>query len=228
VQGLKPAYSLEVWACGLRQGNAMAINHSSRLKLVLTILFAFVPVLAAQAQSSDEQSPADAARTQRQKKAAANVIDNDEMVRRGLAHPSVLVPFDCNTECMAKAKPLAYWNFRTATEAQWQDAFAVAIAEMAPGDWGQRLSEIREEVCRNPGDVDSKPLKALENEMFSKLRLEGREKHIDEMAAAHPNDAAGVEALRQLRIEALKTGILEARVEIIQHSCPAPANVPGK
>jgi hypothetical protein len=85
------------------------------------------------------------------------------MVRRGFAHPSVKVPFDCNTECMAKAKALAYWDFRNATEKQWQEAFAGAIADLAQDDWGQTLSEIREEVCRNPGDVDSKPLKALED-----------------------------------------------------------------
>jgi hypothetical protein len=205
----------------------MAVSHSSRLTIVLTILLAFVSVLAMQAQSSDEQSLGDAARTQRKKRPAANVVDDDEMARRGLAHPSAKV-FDCNTECMAKAKPLAYWNFRDATEKQWEDAFAVAIAELAQGDWGQRLSEIREEVCRNPGDVDSKPLKALEDEMFSKLRLECRAKHIDETAAAHPNDAAGAEALRQLRVEYLKTGILEAKVELMRGSCPSAAKAPGK
>jgi hypothetical protein len=201
----------------------MAVNHSSRLKLVLTILFAFVSVLAAQAQSSDEQSLGDVARTKRQKKPAANVIDNEEMARRGLAHPSAEA-FDCNTECMAKAKALAYWDFRNGTE-QWQEAFAGAIADLAQDDWGQRLFEIREEVCRNPGDVDSKPLKSLEDEMFSKLRLEGRAKHIDETAAAHPNDAA---ALRQLRVQDLKTGILEAKVELMRGSCPSAAKVPGK
>jgi hypothetical protein len=63
-------------------------------------------------------------------------------------------------------------------------------------------------------------LRRLEDEMFSKLRLEARSKHIDEMAAAHPNDAVGAEARRQLRVEDLKTGILEAKVELIQHSCP--------
>ena len=205
----------------------MAITHSSRLKVVLTILFAFVSVLAAQAQSSDEPSLGGVARTKRQKKAAANVLDNEEMARRGLAHPSADA-FDCNAECRAKAKPLAYWNFGNATEKQWEDTFTVAIAELAQGDWGHRLSEIREEVCRNAGDVDSKPLKALEEEMFSKLRLEGREKHIDDTAAARPNDAAGAEALRQLRVQDLKTGILEAKVELMRSSCASAAKVQAK
>jgi hypothetical protein len=163
------------------------------------------------------------ARTKRQKKPAANVIDNEEMARRGLAHPSAEA-FDCNTQCKAKAKALAYWDFRNGTE-KWQEAFAGAIADLSQDDWGHRLSEIREEVCRNPGDVDSKPLKSLEDEMFSKLRLEGRAKHIDETAAAHPNDAA---ALRQLRVQDLKTGILEAKVELMRGSCPSAAKVPGK
>jgi hypothetical protein len=204
----------------------MAVSHSSRLKIVLAILFAFVSVLAAQSQSSDEQSLGDVAKTQRQKKPAAKVVDDDEMVRRGFAHPSVL--FDCNTECKAKAKALAYWDFRNGTEKQWQEAFAASIADLSLDDWGHRLSEIREEVCSNPGDVDSKPLKGLEDEMFSKLRLEARSKHIDEIAAAHPNDAVGAEARRQLRVEDLKTGILEAKVELMRSSCASAAKVPGK
>jgi hypothetical protein len=206
----------------------MAVNHSSRLKLVLTILFAFISVMAAQAQSSDEPSLGDVVKTQPQKKPAAKVIDNDEMIRRGFDQASANVPFDCNTECMAKAKPLAYWNFRNATDKQWQDAYAGAIADLSQGDWGQRLSEIRQEVCSNQGNEDSKKFKALEGDMFTKLRGETRSKHIDDMAAAHPNDAAGAEALRQLRVEDLKTGILEAKIELIRHSCLSPAKVPGK
>lgn len=82
-------------------------------------------------------------------------------------------------------------------------------------------------MCRNPDDADSKPVKALEEEM-AKLHLETRSKHIDDMAVAHPNDAAGAEALRQLRVEDLKNGILEAKIELMQHSCSSPAKVPGK
>jgi hypothetical protein len=58
-----------------------AVNHSSRLNLVLTILFAFVSVIAAQAQSSDEQSLGDVARNQREKKLAAKVIELSTMMR---------------------------------------------------------------------------------------------------------------------------------------------------
>src|SRR6202166_2615745 len=203
----------------------MAVSHSSRLKLVLTILFAFVSVLAAQAQSSDEPSLGDVARTKRQKKPAASVIDNEEMVRRDLAHPSADA-FECNAECKAKAKALAYWDFSNGTE-KWQEAFAAAVADLSQGDWGHRLSEIREKVCSDPGNADSKPLKALEEELFSKLRLEGREKHIDDTAAAHANNAAaGAEALRQLRVQDLKTGILEAKVELMRSSCASAAKVP--
>lgn len=209
----------------------MVVNHPSRLKLVLAILLVIVSVNFAQAQSSDEQSLGDVARTQRQKKPAANVIDNDEMVRRGLAHPPANVPFECDADCMRHAKAgTSYGNgaFRNATEQQWQDSFAAAVADLAQGDWAQRLSEIREEVCRNPGDVDAKRLKALEDEMFTKLRLEARAKNIDDAAAAHPNDVAGVEALRQLRLEEMKQAILDGKVELIEHSCPSPAKVPGK
>jgi hypothetical protein len=205
----------------------MAVSHSCRLKLVLTILFAFVSVLAAPAQSSDEPSLGDVARIKRQKKPATSVIDNEEMARRGLAHPSADA-FECNAECRVKAKALAYWDFSNGTEKQWQEAFAAAVADLSQDDWGHRLSEIREEVCSNPGDVDSKPLKALELEMFSKLRLEGRAKHIDDTAAGHANNAAGAEALRQLRVQDLKTGILEAKVELMRSSCAQAAKVQGK
>jgi hypothetical protein len=201
------------------------MTTSSCLKLVLAIFLGFVSVMVAQAQSSDEPSLGDTARAQHQKKPAANVIDADEMIRRGFAHSSNKVPFDCNAECMAKAKPLAYWNFRDATEKQWQDAFAVAIAELAQGDWGERLSEIRQEICSDQGNVDSKKLKVLEDDMFSKLRLEARSKHVDDTATAHSNEASDAEAEKQL---GLKTGILEAKVELIQHSCSSPAKVPVK
>ena len=45
---------------------------------------------------------------------------------------------------------------------------------------------------------------ALEDEMFTKLCLDAGSKHIDEMAAAHANDAVGAETLKQLRVEDLK------------------------
>ena len=207
------------------------VNYSRRLNLVLAILFAIVAVSAVRAQSSDGQSLGDVARTQRQKKPAAKVIDDDEMSRRGLNHGSVSAPFDCDPDCVRHAKAeTSYGNgaFRNATEQQWQESLAAAVADLAQGDWGQRLSEIREEVCRNPGDVDAKRLKALEDEMFTRLRLEARAKNIDDAAAAHPNDAAGVEALRQLRLVAMKQAILDGKVDIIEHSCSAPAKAPVK
>jgi len=207
------------------------VDYSRRLNLVLAILFAFVSVIAAQAQSSDGQSLGDVARTQRQTTPAAKVIDNDEMTRRGLDHGSVNASFDCDPDCVKHAKAgTSYGNgeFRNATEQQWQDSFAAAVADLAQGDWGQRLSEIREEACRNSGDVDAKRLHALEDEMFTKLRLEARAKNIDEAAAAHPNDAAGAEALRQLRLVRMKQAILDGKVDIIEHSCPAPAKAPVK
>jgi hypothetical protein len=205
----------------------MAVNHLHRLELA--ILLALVPLNVAQAQSADGQSLGDVARTQRQKKPAAK-IDDDEMSRRGLNHGSVNAPFDCDPDCVRHAKAgTSYGNgaFRNATEQQWQDSLAAAVADLAQGDWSQRLSEIREEVCRNPGDLDAKRRNALQDEMFTKLRLEARAKNIDDAAAAHPNDAAGVEALRQLRLEEMKQAILAGKVDMIEHSCPAP-KTPGK
>jgi hypothetical protein len=79
---------------------------------------------------------------------------------------------------------------------------------------------------QEPGEVESKHLKALEDDMFTKLRLETRSKNIDEKALAHPNDAAGAEAVRQLRVERMKQAILDAKVELIEHSCPRQPKCP--
>jgi hypothetical protein len=152
------------------------------------------------------------------------------MARRGFAHSSVNVPFDCDPDCVlhTKGETSSYGEFRNATEKQWQDAFAGAIADLAQGDWAQRLSEIHEEVCRNPDDVDQKRLNVLESEMFTKLRLEARSENIDEKALAHPNDASGVEAFKQLRVQSMKQAILNVKVKVVEHSCPSPAKAPGK
>jgi len=208
----------------------MAANRS-RLKLMLVILLIFVSVNLAQAQSSDGQSLGDVARTQRQKKPAAKVIDDDEMTRRGLGHGSVKVPFECSGDCVLHARadaPFGNGEFRNATEQQWQDAFAAALADLAQGDWAQRLSEIREEACSNSGNGYATKVHDLERDVFAKLLLETQSKNIDETAAAHPNDAAGAEALRQLRVERMKHAILYGKMEIIEHSCASEAKAPGK
>ena len=213
-----------------REGTFWDVNRSLPFNLALTLLFAFVSIIG-QAQSSDEQSLGDLARTQRQKSSGSKVIDEDEMARRGFAHPSTAAAFDCNADCKLHAKAgTSYGNgeFRNATEQQWQDAFAAAVSDLEQGDWSQRLSEIREELCRTPGDVDSKKLNLLEDEMYTKLRHETRSKNIDDAAAARPNTPAGAEALRQLRVERMKQAIIDGKVELIQQSCAPSAKVPAK
>ncbi len=204
---------------------------SSRLNLAFAILCAFISVLGVQAQSSDDPSLGDVARATRAKRGkepVANVFDNEEMARQGLSHPSAEA-FDCDAECIKKALSYDYSHtLGDATEKQLEDVFAVAIADFSKGDWGRRLSEMREEVCRNPGDVNSKQFQVLEGEIYAKLRLEYNEKHIDETAAKHPNDAAGAEALRQVRIQEAKTSILEGKVELMRSSCASAAKMPGK
>jgi hypothetical protein len=143
------------------------------------------------------------------------------MVRRGFANSSGNVPFDCNPECRLKAKALSSYEFSHATEKQWQDALAIALADLSQDDWGHRLAEIREEVCRNPGDANSKPLNTFESEMFSKLRGEERTKQRDATAAGHPSEAADSE--RQLEV---KTNILEAKIELFRSACSSPARAP--
>jgi len=73
---VKLAYSFEAGA-RLSESKYMPANHSSCLNLALVILFGFVSIIAAQAQSSDEQSLGDVARTKRLKKPTAKVIDED-------------------------------------------------------------------------------------------------------------------------------------------------------
>jgi hypothetical protein len=138
-------------------------------------------------------------------------------------------PVDCDSGCVAEAKTWALQGadkrFRDVTEEQWQSAFASAEDDLAKGDWSQRLSDIKQEFCKTPGKVDSVKVRALENDMLTKLLLETRDKHIDVMAAyTHPDDASGIRAIKRMRSESVKQSILKVGVERIMQSCYVPAS----
>ncbi len=180
--------------------------------------------LALPATTQDQPSLGDVAKTQRQKKTAAKVIDEDEMDRRGIHHDVNNAAFECDTECAVEAKnQIRYSKSSLATtESQLQAAFTAAKDDLARGDWSQRLSEIEQEYCRTPGKVDFEKVKSLQNAILEKRFFETRDKHIDVMAAmAHPNDS-GAQALEQLRFEGMKDAILKAREMRAMRLCYVP------
>jgi hypothetical protein len=131
-------------------------------------------------------------------------------------------PIQCDAQCVIAVKNMtrSYKPILGATEEEWQEAFAVANAELAQGDWSQRLSEIQQEICRTPGKVDWKRVGDLELAMFNKLSLETQAMHIQVADAMdHPNDASGARALKQLRIQGMKDALFKVKINQFRVAC---------
>ena len=200
-------------------------NLSTRPRLISAILCVLIFAVEACAQSSDQQSLGDVAKAQRKQKSNAQVIDDDEMARRGIHHGTGAATFDCDADCMQEIRRFAQYNkyYKGMTDEQWQTAFAAAKDELAPGDWNEWLSKIEQEYCRTPGKVNFAQANSLINDMFKKFTLESFAKKIDTMAAlAHPDDASGAEAIRQMRIDGLEGSILHEKLTRIQQKCYVP------
>ena len=132
-------------------------------------------------------------------------------------------PVDCNAACVADVKRETLKSFASATEEQWQTAFATAQDELAQGDWSQSLSAVQQEYCRTPGKVNFAKVKQMQTDMLKKRFYETRDKHIDTMAAmAHPDDASGQKAQTQMRAEGMKDAILKVREEQAMQVCYVP------
>ena len=130
----------------------------------------------------------------------------------------------CNAQCMdeVRRRSGSYKIFLGATENEWQAAFADGKAELAQGDWSQRLSEIQQEYCGTPGKVDYKKVGAMEMEMAKRLALER-----GDLAASIRNDPESASATRRLRVQAIKEIIFQATINQFRVDCytpPSPAN----
>ena len=134
-------------------------------------------------------------------------------------------PVECDAGCVADVKRATVYSksFSGLTDEQWQNTFETAQNELAKGDWSQRLSAIRQVFCATPGKVDFAKFKQLDNDMAKERFYEFRDKHIDTMASlAHPDDASGLKALSQMRIEGMKDAILKMRVQQAEQTCYVP------
>src|ERR1035438_2527420 len=122
-------------------------NRSTRSGLILTALCLPIFAVAACAQSANEPSLGDVARSQRQKQAPAKVvIDEDEMARRGLNHGDSL---DCDSTCevQVRAQSISAGHLQV-NDAQWQAAFNSAKASLAhDAEWLELIAEMKDMVC---------------------------------------------------------------------------------
>lgn len=133
-------------------------------------------------------------------------------------------PIQCDAQCVegVKNRTRSYKIFLSATDEEWQTAFAGANEELAQGDWSQRLSEIQQELCRTPGNVDWKKVVTLETAMFNKLSFEGQS-----VMAAFRDDPSSASAIKHFRVEGMKDAFLKAKISQIRVACFAPVPAGG-
>jgi hypothetical protein len=195
-------------------------NRSIRSGLILAILCVLIFAVAACAQSADEQSLGDVARSQRQKQAPAKVIiDEGEMARRGLNHGDSL---DCDSTCEAQVRTQSISAGRLqVNDAQWQAAFTSAKASLAhDAEWLGLIAEMKEMVC----------LRATRSEKFRNWNERESKKSSDDFYkdgtmgnAILPGDSP---AVNEARVKVAKIQIIRYMFERDIRSCPAPAPPP--
>ena len=128
------------------------VNHPSRSGLILAISCALVFAVEACAQSSDGQSLGEVARSQRQKKTTAAVIDEDEMARRGLNH-STGSSLDCDATCKAQVIPHGRREAFGADRAEEVEALLHALFPDARVQWDPILAIRRGSAAPEPVDL---------------------------------------------------------------------------
>ena len=192
-------------------------NRSTRSRLILAILCVLIFVVAACAQSADEQALGDVARSQRRKQAPAKVIiDEDEMARRGLNHGGGL---DCDSTCEAQVRVQSISAGRLqVTDAQWQAAFTSAKASLAhDAEWLELIAEMKEMVCLAASnsqkfrDWNERESKRTYDDVF-KDRTIGN--------AVLPGDSP---AANEARAKVAKIQIIMYIYKRDMQACPAPA-----
>jgi|SRR5277367_929970 len=146
-------------------------NHPRRLRLTFAILCALVVTVAAHAQSPDEPSLGDVARSHRQNPAAAAVIDEDEMARRGFNQGAGNADIDCDADCEAKVKLNAIQAGRLqVTDAQWQTAYASGKAAFAKDtELLSLIDEWKQQTCQRTARTDPQKARDLDQRFTKKI-----------------------------------------------------------
>jgi len=196
-------------------------NRSTRSRLILLILCLPIFAVAACAQSVDEQSLGDVARSQRQKRAPSKVvIDEDEMARRGLNHGGGL---DCDSTCEAQVRVQSISAGRLqVTDAQWQAAFTSAKASLAhDAEWLNLIAEMKDVIC----------LMATRSQKFTDWNERESKKSYDDFYkdgtignATLPGDSP---AVNEARAKVAKIQIVQYMYQRDEKSCPAPTPKPS-
>ncbi len=198
-------------------------NCSTRSRLLLAILCVLVFPVAACAQSADEQSLGDAARSQRQKQAPAKVvIDEDEMARRGFNHGGGGGSVDCDSTCEAQVKVQSISAGRLqVTDAQWHAAFTSAMDSLAHDQ--ERLdliAEMKDVIC----------LRATHSQKFRDWNERDSKKSYEEFYkdgkignAIMPGDSP---AVNEARAKVAKLQIIVYLFNRDLQACPAPVPPP--
>jgi len=128
-------------------------------------------------------------------------------------------PIQCSAQCVdeVRRRSASYKIFLGTTDEEWQTAFADAKAELAQGDWSQRLTEIQQEYCGAPGKVDYKKVDAMEMAMFKRLAFERQD-----VMASFRNDPESTSATRHFRVQAIKEIIFQAQINQFRVDCYVP------
>jgi hypothetical protein len=201
----------------LPKGHPMMRNRAYRSGLILAILCGLVFAIEARAQSPDEQSLGDVARSQRRKQVPAKVtIDEDEMARRGLNHGGGL---DCDSTCEAQVRAQSISAGRLqVTDAQWQAAFTSAKNSLAhDAEWLELIAEMKDVICLG---ASNSPKFRDWNERESKKTNDDIYKDGKIGNASMPGDSP---AVNEARAKVAKVQIILYMYKRDIQSCPAPA-----
>ena len=177
---------------------------------------------------NSEQPLGNVARTQRQKKPAAKVIDDDDMAQRrsqrGLNEAAIQCDADCATAVKAAIQQDGQIHM---TEEQWQRALPAGEDELATDDdWNQMLPEIQQQVCQNHA-IEPDKAKDLERRVNKKFVDDARDSMdaISHAMEAGSSQAAVNQAVDSARAKAIKMFIVKTLVERARKTCPVAAPV---
>lgn len=195
---------------------------------LLATLACVAPAQDQSDQSSQSQSLGDVAKANRQKKASAKVIDDEEMaqrrVQRGAGNPAL----QCDAACAANVRIAIEKDPRLhMSDAEWQNALVDGQNELAQdADWSELFTEIQQNVCRRgTSAADPEKIKDLDRRVATKILDDVRETMNVARNAMQPNTSktAETEALAAEHSKAVKLLIVKVQVDRAKSACLTPA-----